>query len=239
MLSCLLASCLAAAGFAQQYNQEKVCGTDTLNVSYRNHRGDFIRFRGFKCTQVAKLGIRLDLGYNGYIFNARTRQWLGNPNGALIGLSLLHGRIGYGLRFKPASARLKMPLAAGGDTLGIRDTLNPGRIDLYLGYSFNFSGNWSLEPYLGVTRNLFYVKTEKGSGKSFSMPRVYGLNAGLTVNKYFSLKAYSFLGVFLTYGYGFSNFRKLNPGLGAGYGEWIAGLAYKGFARRHFHEKLN
>lgn len=239
MVCLLWLACSATGAFAQLYNRERVCGTDTQTVSYRNQRGEFINFRGFKCTQVAKLGIRVDLGYNGYVFNSRTRQWLGNPNGALIGLSLLHGRWAYGLRFKPASARLKMPLVAGGDTLGLRDTLNPGRIDLYLGYSFDFAGNLSLEPYIGLTRNLFYLKTEQGSGKTYRMPRVYGLNAGLTLNKYFSLKQFRFLGVLLSYGYGFSNFRKVNPGMGTGYSEWIVGLVYKGFARRNFYEKLN
>ena len=231
---------LANICYGQLYNKDKVCGTDTIYVDYRDLKtGERINYKAFECTQVAKAGIRIDLGYSSYSYNLRTKKWLGNHNGALFGLTLVHRKFNLGAKFKFASTTPKSQLVFNGDTLAYEAKLNPPKIDFYAGFSLDLKYNFSIEPYFGVTRNLFYVINEKELNKSFNIPKVHGLNAGVTLNKYFKLKEFQFLSLFFTYGYGFTNFKKVNSSLGVGYSEWTLGLSYKAFAKKIFHERIN
>jgi opacity protein-like surface antigen len=224
----------------QLYNKDKVCGTDTIYIDYRDLKtGEQINYKAFECTQVAKTGIRVDLGYISYSYNPRTKNWLGNHSGVLVGLTLVHRKFSIGAKFKLATTTPKSQLAFNGDTLTYEAKLNPPKIDFYAGYSFDLKYNFSIEPYVGVTRNLFYVINEKDLNKSFDIPKVHGLITGVTLNKYFKLKEFQFLSIFITYGYGFSNFKKVHSSLGVGYSEWTLGLSYKAFAKKSFHERIH
>ncbi|MBC7875212.1 MAG: hypothetical protein H7Y01_14505, partial [Ferruginibacter sp.] len=221
------------------YNKDKVCGTDTVYIDYRDLKfGRQIKYNAFECTQVAKPGIRFELGYTSHSYNHGTKKWLGNHSGFQLGLALVHRNVNIGIKFKLATIIPKSQLLFKGDTLIYEDLLNPIKIDYYAGYSFDLKHNFSIEPYVGITRNLFNVITEKERNKTFDIPDVHGLNTGVTLNKYFKLKEFHFLSVFITCGYGFSNFKKAHPSLGAGYSEWAVGLSYKVFGKNRFHEKI-
>ena len=170
---------------------------------------------------------------------AEQKKWLGNHKAVLFGFSFVHRRINLGAKFKFATTTPKSLLVFNGDTLTYEAKLNPPKIDFYAGYSLDLKYNFSIEPYFGITRNIFYVINEKELNKSFNIPGVNGVNTGVTLNKYFKLKEFQFLSLFLTYGYGFTNFKKVNSSLGVGYSEWTLGLSYKVFAKKRFHEKVN
>jgi hypothetical protein len=224
---------------AQVYNRAASCGTDTIHVNYRNRMTwDSVNYKGFECTQVGKLGIRFDLGQVLNSYSRATRNWLGNHGSIIIAVALMHDKYNIGLKLKGATTNPKALLAFNGDTVIREAKLNPIRLDFYGGYSFDFRYNISLEPYVGVTRNMFYVINEEEINKTYRISKLTGLNTGITLNKYFRLKQFQFLSIFLTYGYGFSNFKKINDSLGYGYSEWNFGLAYKVFTKKHFHKKI-
>jgi hypothetical protein len=224
---------------AQQYPTAPECDTDTIHVKYRDLKyGSLIEYRTFKCKKVSPWGFRAELAYMRFTYNSKTADWLGNPSGGIIGFAIAHRRVNFGVRFKLATVSPRIPMVISGDTLTRTDTLNPVKIDFHLGYSFDFAGNFSIEPYLGISRNLFYVINEKRTGKSFSIPRVYGLMTGATLNKYLRIKRFQFMSLFVTGGYNFANFKRVNSRLGRGYAEWAVGLAYKGFGQQRYHQKI-
>lgn len=225
--------------YGQQYNKEKACGIDTITIDLIDRKtGERIQYKALECTQVGKAGIRFDIGRSSYSYDQKTKKWLGNHGAALIGLSFVHGKLNIGAKFKLASTSPASKLAFNGDTLPLNAKLNPPKIDLYAGYSFDLEHNISIEPYIGLTRNLFYVINEDELNKNFNIRPSHGLLTGLTLNKYFRLKEFQFISVFLKYAYGFTNFRKTHPALGRGQSEWALGLSYKVFAKKRFHYKI-
>lgn len=227
--------------YSQVYNRNPACGTDTIHVSYRNRMTwDSVNYFAFNCTRVGKAGIRFDFGPVRSTYDGATENWLGNHAGAILGAAFVHDKFNIGIKMK-VETNLKpgSELVFNGDTVPYEAKLNPIRLDFYAGYSLNLKFNFTIEPYIGITRNLFYVINEEELNKDFNIPRFTGLNAGITLNKYFRLKEFQFLSIFLTYGYGFSNFKKINSSLGSDYTEWNFGLAYKVFAKKRYHEKIN
>lgn len=183
--------------------------------------------------------MRFDFGYSSFSYNQKTKSWLGSHGGALLGLTLVHQKLNLGVKFKVATVTPGSQLVFNGDTLTNKADLNPIKVDFYAGYSLDLKHNLSIQPYIGLTKNLFHVINEEELGKSFSIRNIYGLNTGMTINKYFKLKEFQFLSLFLTYGYGFTNFKKVDNSLGTGYSEWNLGLSYKVFAKKRFHERIN
>lgn len=225
---------------AQMCHKDKVCGADTIHVNYRDLKtGDRNSYDAFLCTQVSPLGMRLNFGFSSFSYYGGTRKWIGNHNAGVFGLSVVYGKFNVGLNFKLTTVTPATKLVFSGDTLTKAAKLNPVKADFYAGYSLDLDKNFSIEPHLGLTRNVFYVINEKELNQSFSIPKIYGLTPGVTLNKYFKSRDFQFFSVFISYHYGFTNFRKINPALGKGYSEWTIGLAYKVFAKRTFHEKLN
>jgi hypothetical protein len=231
---------IANSALGQVYNQEKVCGTDTIRVNYIDAKmGDTVNYKAFHCSQVLRTGFRVEIGRASFTYYGGTKTWLGNHGAGLVGLAYVNRHWNLGVKFKLATTHPKRELVFNGDTLTTKADLNPPKIDLYLGYSFDFKQNISVEPYIGLTRNLFYVINENELKKTFVFPKIHGLNIGVTINKYFTIKGFQFLSGFFTYGYGFSNYRKVHPSLDRGYSEWAVGISYKLFAKREIDEKIN
>lgn len=240
-LQLLLVSCLlATTGRAQSYDKEKHCGTDTIHVNRRDLKYETqLNYFAFQCTQAGKLGIRFDLGYASHTYKGNTKNWLGRHPGGVLGIALVHDKISVGVRFKVATTHPRSLLSFDGQTVEHENELNPAKIDFYGGYSFNLPYNFSVEPYAGITKHLFYVIDEDQFNKKFSIPSLWGFHSGLTINKYFRLKDFQFLSLFASFGYGFADFRKVHPSLGSGYTEWSLGLAYKVMVKRKFLERIN
>ena len=224
---------------AQNYERNSVCGTDTINVDHRDlKQGGRIRYKAFECTKPSMLGIRVDIGFNHYLYNSRTRNWLGNHNGALLGLSIAYGDFSLGAKFKPATVNPRETLEFNGEFLTREAKLNPIKIDYEIGYSFNLKHNFSIEPYIALTSNSFIVINEEELGKTYEIDDTRGLTIGTTLNKYFRLKDFRFLALFARYGYGLSNFRKTNNNLDAGYSDIAVGIAYKGFSKQRYLKRI-
>jgi hypothetical protein len=226
-------------GYAQSYNREKTCGTDTIHVNYRDLKyGGQVSYLAFQCTQAGKLGIRFDLGYASHTYRGNTKNWMGTHPGGMLGIALVHDKINVGVRFKVATIHPRTQLLFDGDTLMYDADLNPGKIDFYAGYSFDLPYNFAFEPYAGVTKHLFHVINEEQLNKTYDIPSLHGFHAGLTINKYFRLKDFQFLSLYASWGYGFADFAKIHPSLGSGYSEWSVGLAYKVMVKRKFLERI-
>jgi hypothetical protein len=225
--------------FAQNYERNSICGHDTIEVSYTSRKtGASVQYKAFECTKVSKLGIRVELGFNHYRYNTKTENWLGNHNGPLLGLTIAYGDFNVGVKFKPATIRPKQNLDFNGEQLTSDAKLNPNKIDYDLSYSLNFRHNISLEPYIALTANSFVVINEKELGKSYHINKTKGLTAGVTLNKYLHLRDFQFLSVFARYGYGLTNFKTVNPNLGAGYSDIAIGIAYKGFIKQKLLRRI-
>ncbi len=238
LLSCFLLMLLFQS-YGQQYNRNKLCGTDTVAVDYVHRMtGQRIQYKAFSCTQASALGIRFDVGFNTYAYNARTRSWLGNHNGALFGLALVYKNFNLGFSFKPATVNPQTALMFNGDTLGNNADLNPIKIQCDLGYSIDFLYNFSVEPFIGFTRHSFHVINEKDLNKNYIIRKAFGVTTGVTLHKYFRLKELKFMSLFVKYGYGFADFKRTHPQLGAGYSDLSFGISYKAFYKRKFLQRI-
>jgi len=225
--------------WGQVYERNRICKNDTIDVDYIDFRTEKrIQYKAFECEKVSKLGIRIDIGFNHYKYNPKTRNWLGNHNGPLLGLTVAYGDFNMGIKFKPATVNPKQDLDFNGEILANEAELNPIKIDYDVSYSINFKHNLSIEPYAALTANSFIVINEDKLGKNYKINKVHGLTIGTTINKYFHLKDYLFFSVFAKYGYGLTNFKKVNSSLGIGYSDFVIGIAYKGFVKRIFLKRI-
>jgi hypothetical protein len=225
--------------FGQVYERNTICNNDTINVDHISLKmGKRILYKAFECEKVSKLGIRFDIGFNHYKYNPKTRKWLGNHNGPLFGLTIAYGDFNLGAKFKPATIKPKQDLDFNNETLTNEAKLNPIKIDYDFSYSINFKHDFSIEPYVALTTNSFIVINEDELGKNYNINKVNGLTIGTAINKYFHLKDYQFFSVFVKYGYGLTNFKKVNSNLGIGYSDFTIGIAYKGFLKRRFLKQI-
>jgi hypothetical protein len=223
----------------QIYNKDKVCGADTVYVDTRSLKtGDRINYKAFSCTQVSQFAIRVNVGFSSFSYYGGTQKWIGDHNAGVFGLALVYGKFSVGLDFNLTTVTPRSNLVLSSDTLTPQAKMNPIKAVFSTGYSIELKNNFSLEPHVGITKNSFYVINEKELNTSFNIPDVYGLNSGVTFNKYFRLKEFQFISAFFTYNYGFANFKKINPKLGKGYSEWSCGFSYKAFGKRSFYERL-
>ena len=226
---------IAATCFGQLYDREKHCGTDTIHVdTYNRKTGESIKYKAFECTQISNFGIRVDIGFNTYSYNNNTKQWLGDHNGALFGLTVAYKKFNFGVKFKPATVNPKSELVFNGETLPKKAKLNPIKFEYAISYSLTLTYNFAIEPYTALTNNSFHVINEKDLNKNYTISSCTGLTTGVTLNKYFEPKEFKFLAVFVKYGYGFTNFKKTHSQLGTGYSDFSVGIAYKAFYKRKF-----
>jgi hypothetical protein len=224
---------------AQNYDRDKKCETDTINVDFVDRKfGTHIKYKAFKCTQVSKIGIRFDLAFNRYKYNSTTEKWLGNHNGGTLGIGIIYSNLTFSSEFKPATVIPKKELEFDGQLLTNEAKLNPIKIEYKLAYSINTKHNLALEPYLAYTRNSFIVINEEELNKQFEFSKIHSPTLGIAINKYFTIKDFQFLSAFFKFGYSMTNYQKLNYSLGKGYSDISFGISYKGFIKREFLEKI-
>ncbi len=225
--------------FGQNLERYAYCGTDTLDVSdvtFRNRRTP--TYKGFECMRATAMGFRADLGFNTFSYNQKTKKWLGNHNGSLWGIALVYKNFNVGIRFVLASVNPDTTLVLDGELLTQKARLNPIRTEYSIGYSLNFKHNFSIEPYLALTKSSFFVTNEDTLQKHYQIPDIRGLTIGVAANKYFRIKGYQFIALFAKYGYGFTDYAKVNSALGRGYSDISFGIAYKGFGNCPYHKRL-
>jgi hypothetical protein len=236
----------SSPSFGQQLSREKRCNTDTLiaHIDRRHHLGRDVNdtattYKAFDCTKISRFGLRLDIGFASYSYNDKTKRWLGNHPGPSFNFILVYEKFNLGFRFKPWTVNPGTQMIFGNDTLTRRADLNPVKLDYYMGYSIDMKNNFSIEPYLGLTRNMFIVINEDELNKTFHIRTATGLIAGVTFNKYFKLKEFKFISAFAGAGYASTDFTKTNNKLDKGYFEWTIGVSCKGFFKKHFLERIN
>jgi hypothetical protein len=239
-LAALLMLQVSLCCHGQVYETDKICGTDTVDYRSMNLKTmQPIHYKAFACTQAAKLGLRVNLGFSSFSYYGGTNHWLGKHNAGHFGVGIAHGKFNLGVSFALATVTPGSQLVFGGDTVTQSVQLNPVKSRYYAGYSIDLLRNFSIEPQFGLTRNSFFVINEKDLNKTFNIPKVDGLTAGATLNKYFRLKDFQFIAVFLSYNYSFSNYQNINTSLHSGYSEYSFGLSYKVFAKRKLFERIN
>lgn len=200
--------------------------------------GSSYTYKALECTKISSCGLRLDVGVTQYYYNTPTAAWLGNHGGPCLSLSIPIVKWNLGVRFKPYTVNPRGDLVFNKDTLTRKAKLNPVKTDFFVSYSFDFKYNFSCEPYLGYSINSFHVINQDSLKKLFVIPSTVGIIGGLTLNKYFRLSPETFMAVFASMGYAFADFKKAHPTLEAGYTEWTAGIAFKGFFKRRLYKKI-
>lgn len=224
---------------AQNYDRDKKCGTDTINIDYVGRKfGNQIKYQAFKCHQVSKLGVRVDLAYNHYNYNSNTKNWIGNHGGATFGIGLLYGDFTMSAEFKPSTVMPKSELTFNGQLLTTQAKLNPIKIEYKVAYSINTICNFTIEPYVAYTRNSFYVINQEQLNRQYQFDKIHSPTFGISINKYFRIKEFQFVSIFFKYGYSMTNYQKLNNSLGKGYNDISVGISYKGFIERVFLERI-
>lgn len=225
---------------SQQHTGTIVCNEDTVTVQQsiklENNTDSLVLFDAVRCERSSRGGFRIDIGFVKYYYNKNTKQWLGNYGSPLFAISILIQRFNFGLRFKPFTVNPQTELIFYNDTLFGNAILNPIKTDYYLGYSFDYNHNFSLEPYLGYSQSSFIVINQDELNKTYNIPQTNGVVAGITLNKYFNIKDYEYFNIFVSCAFTFIDYRKVHNELGFGNFEWMVGLSYKGFVKKHFLE---
>ncbi len=238
-------SIICIDSFGQNCNRDTICQMDTIviqvhpeKVHIKGKLDSSYTYKAFKCSKYTDAGLRIDIGISHYYYNAPTRAWLGNHGGPSIGfvLAIRHWNVGF--RFKPWTVNPKQNLVFNSDTLSELAKLNPVKLDYFLGYSFDFKYNISIEPYIGYSKTVFAVINEDEIKAKFSIPTANGIIGGLSINKYFKLKEAEYIGIFANLGYSFVDYKATHKSLGLGYSEWTIGVAYKGFFKKEFYKRL-
>ncbi|WP_155977759.1 hypothetical protein [Pedobacter glucosidilyticus] len=233
--------------FGQKWTPEIICSTDTLviepyiSMKYSPKKKDTVNIEPYKVVQChtrSRIGFRMDIAVSNYYYRNKTTSWIGQHGGPNFNFFLTVDKLNFGFRFKPWSINPKKELNFNGQTLLTTATLNNIKLDYYVGYSFDFEKLISIEPYLGYNRTSFFVINEDELNQAFTFNKTGGLIFGTTLNKYFKLKNYSYLSVFGTLGYSFTDYKKVHPDLDNGYFEWNLGIAVKSFGIKRFNKRI-
>ena len=84
----------------------------------------------------------------------------------------------------------------------------------------------------------FIIIDEEELGKQYHISKLWAPTFGTTINKYFPVDDHQFVSIFIRYGYGLADFKKVNRNLGFGYSDLSVGISLKGFVKRTFLKKL-
>lgn len=243
---------ISTIAFAQKWNGDTICSTDTLIVhprmamhprlSIKYNPDTTIHFQEpykiVECWTRSNIGLRLELGVSNYYYGERTKSWIRQHGGPNFSFSIAVDKLNFGIRFKPWTIEPAKEMVFDGQTLPTNASFNNIRFDCYVGYSLDFKNLISLEPYAGYNRTMFILLNEKDIGHAVPFKNTGGLIIGATLNKYFNMKDYEYLSLFGSAGYGFVNYKKVHPELDNGYFEWTLGIAVKLFIKKSFNRRV-
>lgn len=230
----------------QKISEEIFCSLDTVLVrpvsEFRHIQkttvDSFAPYRAVWCEKRSKFGARFEVGISRFHYNQKTKDWLGNHVALNFSFIFVYDKFNWGFRFKPFTINPNKELLFDNKILPKYAKLNPIKFDFYTGYSFDFK-HISIEPYLGLSRNIFTVINEDELKETFSIPSVTGFINGITVNKYFRVNKYEYISIFSNVGYSIVDYKKVHNTLGKNYFEWSLGIAYKGFFTKLFMQKID
>ena len=235
-----------SGAFAQVLNNETKCSTDTIIIKNKQNKSFYpdsqktsVIFQKYlRCETRSPYGIRLDFGVSKYIFDQKTRDWLGNFNCPYINFNVVYNQVNLGFKFKTWSVNPLNVLNLDGNILPKTIKLLPIMMDLYLSYSLDIPNyNFSLEPGIGYTTTVLKVPNENYY-TTFNLLSARGLIAGLTANTYFKIGQNEFFTIFFNFSYASIDFKKIHPDLGNEYLEYTLGIGYKGFFKKNSNKVI-
>lgn len=149
----------------QQWNNDTICSNDTLIIKPRYRTkfsanpsdSELIPYKIIRCITRSNIGYRFELGYSNYYYGSQMTNWIGQHGGPNFNFIVTIDKLNFGFRFKPWTVNPKKEMEFGGKIVPTTADLNIIKLDYYLGYSFDFSRLFSLEPYVGYNRSLFIV----------------------------------------------------------------------------------
>jgi hypothetical protein len=231
----------------QRYDPERVCSSDTLtgfrSMSYydtssalfhlkkRQWRGRPFQF--IICEEVSPVALRVDLGISTFINEPMLRDWLGNHNSYLYGLSVTKHEWSFGFRYKRSSLLTNHAIDNYTLILPEQSKFSSAKTDYYCSYAFNIGQRFTIEPSLGVTRNDFEVVEPGLKELKWEFNPVFGALAGIALNQYIRLNKTNYLVIWGQVNGTTSNYQHTHPSFGRGYIEFSAGIGYKIFGKRY------
>ncbi len=231
---------LLGYNYAQRFEFEKKCDGDTVQVEvFKGGKEGRIRYKAESCQRPSRLGVRLETGAATYSYAPSVTNWIGNTPTISYGLGGAFKRLNFGFRWKPQVVNPKIEILMGDDVLYNSARIRSVKYDFYVSYSFDFKNLVSLEPYLGWTDNRFSVRNQSILAKSYEIPVASGFMGGITLNRYFHMGSYEYFAVFIRAGYSGSDYSRTHPTLDKGFWEAAFGIAYKGFYRHNFYDRLD
>lgn len=242
----LLFALISFQSIGQQFQDQIICSVDTVVVTVDTQR-EYIKvpgdtsysYRAVLCTKRANAGFGFGMGGLKCSYNSATSEWLGTHGGVFVNFFIPINRFSLGFNMILATANQRKELVYNKDTIRTTAQVNPSKLEYYLGYSVNFKYNFSLEPFLGISKSIFYVKDTLYSKKEFSPPSIMGFFGGASIKKYFRFEEYVWLTLFTSVGYSVTDYRKINKDLGIGYYEWVIGAGFKQYLTRKFHKRIS
>jgi len=239
---------IAPTAFGQKWIPEVICSDDTIMVETAvsmKQPGDTTGgnsrepFPVVVCSTRSNIGLRVEVAVSSYHYGDKTASWIGQHGGPNFNFILMVKKFNFGFRFKPWTIDPQNEMSFNEQTLPKTAELNNIRLDYYVGYSIDFEKLISVEPYVGYNRTSFHVINEDEINQEFSFNKTGGLIVGTSLNKYFKIGEHEYFSVFGTVGYGFVDYQKVHPDLDNGYFEWNIGIAYKGFGRKRFAQRVD
>jgi hypothetical protein len=218
-----------------------ICTEDTISRNDTSQRGLYSKMLLSRSDSLIivinetgkknHFAVGLEGGYRRIYYTAKTRRWLGNHDSPSMNLVFMINQLNVGFCFQPCTLNPKTELEFNNQSLPTTAKLNPGKLQFYIGYSFDFQ-YILVEPRIGLSRNLFYVINEDELGTTYSLPSLNGLIGGIRINRYFQTSTVHrdwHWGPFIDIGYSLVNYKKLNANLGIGSFEWTFGITHACF----------
>ncbi len=233
-----LLTLISFLGMSQKLEYPEPEMGDTIIVRGYYNKYDLTSYKAIKIEQRSKMAFRFEGGYTFYSYDNKTAAWLGSAGSANLNFIGSYDNISLGLKFKLATITPQKELIFNNVVLTNLADLNPVKIDYFISYSLDYDPLISIEPYIGFTQSVFEVINEEELNQKYSIQNSFGPIAGITLNKYFLVRKYSYIAIFGTMGYGFVDFKRTHPDLGYGYLEYTIGIAYKRFGNKIVYKKI-
>ncbi len=185
---------------------------------------------------LSAFAIQLSLGGSLNYYDNTTKDYLGNYRGTSYALALYYSDFYLGLAIKPIGKKTTEPtkemnfFVTDPNLHGVSGQYS--KINVSLGYTFNFPLNFSIEPYVGYLNTSFNMKDEQGVEIDYLSKNVAGFTVGFTLNKYLKLPGMGgFVVLYFTNNINYSDYSQFYAALGNTFYSMELGIAIKGFIK--------
>jgi len=239
---------ITITSFGQRLNTETICSADTVYIDtllgHHVMKSDKIDttniIKLIPCKKTTPFALGFGWGITRIFYNQPTKDWIGNHGlWNILNLNITYNKWNAGIKFKTWTVSPQKELDFENKTLPLNASINPNKVDCFLGYSLDLSYGISFEPYIGFNRSTFYVVNQEELNQDFSMGRAEGFLFGLTMHKYFKIRYNEFFSIFCSVNHALTDYTEIHQDLGASYTDFTIGLMYKGFFKRKFYREVD